>query len=210
NLSNWKFYRGSKQMLVKDYMTLHPRTVTPEDSAQDISEKMKTLNYRQFPVVQEGKLVGIVTETDIAVALSDKNDIKVKDVMVTDPFTIMEDASIENASEIIRIKSFNSLPVVSENNDLLGIITVTDILDALRTTFSFNDKPIKLEVNLSGELGHFDALHLIQNNSEKVISFSSAPMNRQVSYFWVVDCDLERVDKVLRKNNCTMSVVPSE
>jgi predicted transcriptional regulator len=191
-------------------MTLHPRTVTPQDSAQDISEKMKTLNYRQFPVVQEDKLVGIVTETDIAVALSDKNDIKVKDVMVTDPFTIMEDASIENASEIIRIKSFNSLPVVSENNDLLGIITVTDILDALRTTFSFNDKPIKLEVNLSGELGHFDALHLIQNNSEKVISFSSAPMNRQVSYFWVVDCDLGRVDKVLRKHNCTMSVVPSE
>lgn len=197
-------------MLVKDYMTLHPRTVTSEDSAQDISEKMKTLNYRQFPVVEEGKLVGIVTETDIAVALSDKNNIKVKDVMVTDPFTIMEDASIENASEIIRIKSFNSLPVVSENNDLLGIITVTDILDALRTTFSFNDKPIKLEVNLSGELDHFDVLHLIQNNSEKVISFSSSPMNRQVSYFWVVDCDLERVDKVLRKNNCTMSVVPSE
>ena len=197
-------------MLVKDYMTLHPRTVTSEDSAQDISEKMKTLNYRQFPVVQEGKLLGIVTETDIAVALSDKNDIKVKDVMVTDPFTIMEDASIENASEIIRIKSFNSLPVVSENNELLGIITVTDILDALRTTFSFNDKPIKLEVNLSGELDHFDVLHLIQNNSEKVISFSSSPMNRQVSYFWVVDCDLERVDKVLRKNNCTMSVVPSE
>lgn len=197
-------------MLVKDYMTLHPRTVTSEDSAQDISEKMKTLNYRQFPVVEEGKLVGIVTETDIAVALSDKNNIKVKDVMVTDPFTIMEDASIENASEIIRIKSFNSLPVVSENNELLGIITVTDILDALRTTFSFNDKPIKLEVNLSGELDHFDVLHLIQNNSEKVISFSSSPMNRQVSYFWVVDCDLERVDKVLRKNNCTMSVVPSE
>lgn len=197
-------------MLVKDYMTLHPRTVTSEDSAQDISEKMKTLNYRQFPVVEEGKLVGIVTETDIAVALSDKNDIKVKDVMVTDPFTIMEDASIENASEIIRIKSFNSLPVVSENNELLGIITVTDILDALRTTFSFNDKPIKLEVNLSGELDHFDVLHLIQNNSEKVISFSSSPMDRQVSYFWVVDCDLERVDKVLRKNNCTMSVVPSE
>jgi len=191
-------------------MTLHPRTVTSEDSAQDISEKMKTLNYRQFPVVEEGKLVGIVTETDIAVALSDKNDIKVKDVMVTDPFTIMEDASIENASEIIRIKSFNSLPVVSENNELLGIITITDILDALRTTFSFNDKPIKLEVNLSGELDHFDVLHLIQNNSEKVISFSSSPMNRQVSYFWVVDCDLERVDKVLRKNNCTMSVVPSE
>ncbi|MCK5392334.1 MAG: CBS domain-containing protein, partial [Deltaproteobacteria bacterium] len=50
-------------MLVKDYMTLHPRTVTPKDRAQDISEMMKALNYRQFPVVENGKLVGIVTET---------------------------------------------------------------------------------------------------------------------------------------------------
>lgn len=197
-------------MLVKDYMTLNPRTVNPEDSAQEVSEKMKTLNYRQFPVVKDGKLVGIITETDLADALTKNKDVSIKDVMVTEPLTLMANASIENASDIIRIKNFNSLPVVSENNDLLGLLTVTDILDALRTTFSFNDKPIKLEVNMSEELSLFDVLHLIQNNSEKVISFSSAPINRQLSHFWVVDCDLGRVDKVLREHNCTMSVVHSE
>lgn len=197
-------------MLVKDYMTLNPRTVTPNDGALDIAEKMKTLNYRQFPVVEDSKLVGIVTESDLADALKENEDCAVKDVMVTEPLTLMEDASIENASDIIRVKSFNSLPVVSASNELLGILTVTDILDALRTTFSFNDKPIKLEVNMSDELSLFDVLHLIQNNSEKVISFSSAPMNRQLSHFWVVDCDLGRVDKVLREHHCTMSVVHSE
>ncbi len=197
-------------MLVKDYMTLNPRTVTPDESAKDIAEKMKTLNYRQCPVVQESKLVGIVTQSDLTNALLDNQDIKVGDVMVSDPVTIMEDAPIQSASDIIRIKDFNALPVVSEKNELLGIITITDILDALRTTFSFNDKPIKLEVNLSDNLSHFDALHLIQNNSEKVISYSSSPMNRQISYFWVVDCDLERVNKVLREHDCTMSVVHSE
>jgi len=197
-------------MLVKDYMTLNPRTVNPEDSAQEIVEKMKTLNYRQFPVVEDGKLVGIITETDLADALIKDKDVSIKDVMVTEPLTLMENASIENASDIIRIKNFNSLPVVSETNELLGLLTVTDILDALRTTFSFNDKPIKLEVNMSQELSLFDVLHLIQNNSEKVISLSSAPINRQLSHFWVVDCDLERVDKVLREHNCTMSVINSE
>jgi acetoin utilization protein AcuB len=197
-------------MLVKDYMTLNPRTVNPDDSAQEIVEKMKTLNYRQFPVVEDGKLVGIITETDLADALIKDKDVSIKDVMVTEPLTLMENASIENASDIIRIKNFNSLPVVSETNELLGLLTVTDILDALRTTFSFNDKPIKLEVNMSQELSLFDVLHLIQNNSEKVISFSSAPINRQLSLFWVVDCDLERVDKVLREHNCTMSVINSE
>jgi len=197
-------------MLVKDYMTLNPRTVNPEDNAQEIVEKMKTLNYRQFPVVEDGKLVGIITETDLADALIKDKDVSIKDVMVTEPLTLMENASIENASDIIRIKNFNSLPVVSETNELLGLLTVTDILDALRTTFSFHDKPIKLEVNMSQELSLFDVLHLIQNNSEKVISFSSAPTNRQLSLFWVVDCDLERVDKVLREHNCTMSVINSE
>jgi len=197
-------------MLVKDYMTLNPRTVNPEDSAQEIAEKMKTLNYRQFPVVENGKLVGIITETDLADALTKNKDISIKEVMVTEPLTLMADASIENASDIIRVKNYNSLPVVSETNDLIGLLTVTDILDALRTTFSFNDKPIKLEVNMSEELSLFDVLHLIQNNSEKVISFSSAPINRQLSHFWVVDCDLGRVDKVLREHNCTMSVVNSE
>ena len=197
-------------MLVKDHMTLNPRTVTSEDKALDVSDMMKSLNYRQCPVVEEGKLVGIVTQTDLTNALSDNEDIKVGDMMVTDPITIMEDAPIEIASDIIRVKDFNSLPVVSEKSDLLGIITVTDILDALRTTFSFHDKPIKLEVNMSNELGLFDVLHLIQNNSEKVISFSSAPLNRQLSHFWVVDCDIGRVDKVLREHNCTMSVVHTE
>ena len=197
-------------MLVKDYMTLNPRTVTQDESAIDVADTMKTLNYRQFPVVEGDKLVGIVTESDINKALEANKDTIVKDVMVNEPITIMEDASIENASDIIRIKNFNALPVVSVNNELLGILTLTDILDALRTTFSFNDKPIKLEVNMSEELGLFDVLHLIQNNSEKVISFSSAPVNRQLSHFWVVDCDLGRVDKVLREHNCTMSVVSSE
>ncbi len=197
-------------MIVKDYMTLNPQTVAIQDSAKEVLEMMKTLNFRQCPVVDENMLVGIITQTDLTNALAENDEVKVEDVMVTDPVTIMEDAPIESASDIIRIKDFNALPVVSANNELLGILTLTDILDALRTTFSFNDKPIKLEVNMSDELGLFDVLHLIQNNSEKVISFSSAPVNRHLSHFWVVDCDLGRVDKVLREHNCTMSVVHSE
>lgn len=197
-------------MIVKDYMTLNPKSVTPKEDARSVLEMMKALNFRQCPVVEENQLIGIITQADLTSALADTDKLKVEDVMVSDPVTIMEDAPIESASDIIRIKNFNALPVVSANNELQGILTLTDIIDALRTTFSFHDKPIKLEVNMSDELGLFDVLHLIQNNSEKVISFSSAPVNRHLSHFWVVDCDLGRVDKVLREHNCTMSVIHSE
>lgn len=198
------------QMIVKDYMTINPKTAAPDDNAKDVAEMMKAHNYRQCPVLENGKLVGIVTEMDMAEALSDNEDVKVREIMVTDPITIVEDAPIESASDIIRIKNFNSLPVVSQENELLGIITVIDILDAMRATLSFQDKPIKLEVLMSEKLSLFDVLHLIQNNSEKVISFSSAPLNRRLSHFWVLDCDLGRIDKVLREHDCTVSVVHSE
>jgi len=197
-------------MIVKDYMTINPKTASPDDNAKDVAEMMKAHNYRQCPVLENGKLVGIVTEMDMAEALSDNEDVKVREIMVTDPITIVEDAPIESASDIIRIKNFNSLPVVSQENELLGIITVIDILDAMRATLSFQDKPIKLEVLMSEKLSLFDVLHLIQNNSEKVISFSSAPLNRRLSHFWVLDCDLGRIDKVLREHDCTVSVVHSE
>jgi len=197
-------------MLVKDYMTINPQITSPEDDAREVFDMMKALNYRQCPVVQENKIVGIITEADLMSALLENENIKVRDVMVVEPITIMEDAPIESASDIIRMNNFNALPVVSQNNELLGIITVTDILDAMRTTLSFHDKPIKLEVLMSDELNLFDVLHLIQNNSEKVISFSSAPLNRKLSHFWVLDCDLGRVDKVLRKHDCAMSVLSSE
>jgi acetoin utilization protein AcuB len=197
-------------MIVKDYMTINPKTAAPDDNAKDVAEMMKAHNYRQCPVLENGKLVGIVTEMDMAEALSDNEDVKVREIMVTDPITIVEDAPIESASDIIRIKNFNSLPVVSQENELLGIITVIDILDAMRATLSFQDKPIKLEVLMSEKLSLFDVLHLIQNNSEKVISFSSAPLNRRLSHFWVLDCDLGRIDKVLREHDCTVSVVHSE
>jgi len=197
-------------MIVKDYMTINPKTAAPDDNAKDVAEMMKAHNYRQCPVLENGKLVGIVTEMDMAEALADNEDVKVREIMVTEPITIVEDAPIESASDIIRIKNFNSLPVVSQENELLGIITVTDILDAMRATLSFQDKPIKLEVLMSEKLSLFDVLHLIQNNSEKVISFSSAPLNRRISHFWVLDCDLGRIDKVLREHDCTVSVVHSE
>jgi CBS domain-containing protein len=52
-------------MLVKDFMTPNPVTVTPGKMADETLELMRNLNFRQCPVVEDGKLVGIVTDRDI-------------------------------------------------------------------------------------------------------------------------------------------------
>lgn len=196
-------------MLVKDCMTPDPVTVTPEKRVDETLEMMRELNFRQCPVVVDGELVGIITERDIRASLGKDKDIRVSDIMSTTPVTILDYASVEGAAEIIRSGKFNALPVVTAKNKLVGILSVTDLLDAFLNMLSFHEKPLRLEVLMSDEVSLFDVLHLMQNNSEKVLSFSVAPEDRRLYYFWVVNCNFGEVEKELRKKNSKVSTIHS-
>lgn len=197
-------------MLVRDYMTKEPTTVKPEDLAEKVYVMMKKQNVRQVPVVKKGELLGILTIGDIEAFMGRGTELKVKDAMITNPLTILDYASVEGAAEIMRSRKFNALPVVSNKNELVGIISVTDILDAFLNLLSFHEKPIRLEVNLGDEVGLFDVLSVVQANSEKVISFSAAALDRKVYYFWVVNCKFGLVQRELGKMGCTSNIVYSE
>ncbi len=196
-------------MLVKDFMTPDPITVTSDKRADETLEMMRSLNFRQCPVVEGGKLVGIVTQRDIRAALVQGGNLKVGDIMARNPITILDYASVEGAAEIIRSGKFNALPVVSNRGDLVGILTVTDLLDALLRMLGFHEKPQRLEVQMPDGIGLFDVLHVIQNNSEKVLSFSAAPENRKLYYFWVVNCNFGETEKALRKMDTKISTINS-
>ena len=197
-------------MLVREYMTSDPKTVDPEDLAEKVYVMMKKDNIRQVPVVQKGELVGIVTVGDIEAFMGRGTELKVKDAMITNPLTILDYATVEGAAEIMRSRKFNALPVVSNKNELVGIISVTDVLDAFLNMLSFHEKPIRLEVNLGDQVGLFDVLSVIQSNSEKVISFSAATLDRKVYYFWVLNCRFGLVQRELGKLGCTSNIVYSE
>ena len=194
-------------MLVKDFMTPNPVTVAPEKSAEETLELMKNLNFRQCPVVEDGKLVGIVTDRDLRTSLAGGSGAAVGDIMAKDPVTILDYASVEGAAEIIRRGKFNALPVVTNKGELVGILSVTDLLDALLKMLGFHEKPQRLEVQMPDGIGLFDVLHIIQNNSEKVLSFSAAPENRKLYYFWVVKCNFGEVEKALRQLDTRISTI---
>lgn len=197
-------------MIVREYMTKDPMTVKPDDLAEKVYIKMKKENIRQVPVVKKGDLLGILTVGDIEAFMGRGTELKVKDAMITNPLTILDYASVEGAAEIMRSRKFNALPVVNNKNELVGIISVTDILDAFLNLLSFHEKPIRLEVNLGEDVGLFDVLSIIQTNSEKVISFSAATLDRKVYYFWVVNCRFGLVQRELGKLGCTSNIVFSE
>ena len=128
-------------MLVKDRMTPNPVTITPDTSFPDAFRILQEKKIRHLPVVEEGKLIGIVTRTDLlhaspsaATSLSvfEINyllaNLHIKEVMVSPPITVPEDDPLEEAARVMVNKKIGCLPVM-RNGDLVGMLTETDLFE---------------------------------------------------------------------------------
>lgn len=132
-------------MHVEGVMTTTVVTVGPDDPIKTAVDLMREGGFRRLPVIQDGRLVGIITDRDLRLAtnsplvLSEKwyNDfvlesIKVKSCMTPDPITVIPTATVLEAVKLMRQHKFGGLPVLSEpGGQLVGVITITDVLDFL-------------------------------------------------------------------------------
>lgn len=117
---------ANKKSLVKDYMTKNVISVNPSTPTEDVIKIMKESDHNSYPVVDENnKLVGMVTSFDIL--LKDWAD-EVKDLMSTDLVVANENLSINDASRVMFRRGISRLPVINENEELVGIITNTDMV----------------------------------------------------------------------------------
>lgn len=149
-------------MYVKNRMNTNVVTVSPDSSISSAFNLMMEYGYSQFPVVESKQLKGLITERvlkDVSPSKATSLSIfelnyllsktKVKDIMLTEIFTASPDMLIEDAAVLLRSNDIGSLPVISDNNELVGIITSTDIMDAFIEFLGTNDHGtrISLEVN---------------------------------------------------------------
>ena len=129
-----------KQELVSDWMTRDVITITPKTSLKEAHDIMNSKSIRRLPVVSDGKVVGIVTLGDIrgaepsqATSLSvwEVNhllaELKVDEIMSRKVASIQQTEIIGDAAKIMLEKKFSGLPVVDEEDHLVGIITESDI-----------------------------------------------------------------------------------
>ncbi|MCA1743742.1 MAG: CBS and ACT domain-containing protein [Desulfonatronovibrio sp.] len=172
-------------MLIKDWMSKDVTTVTTETSMLKASKIFKDNNFRRLPVIdKDGKLVGIVTDRDIKDASPSKattldvhelyyllSEIKIKDIMTANPFTINVEDSLERAAIKMLEKKVEGLPVVNENNKVEGIITETDIFKALVSITGAFQGGIKIGIRLSSEPGTLKpALDILRSHGARVMS----------------------------------------
>jgi CBS domain-containing protein len=112
---------------VADVMTKAPLTVGPEEAIELAEALMRRARVRHLPVVQQGRLVGLVTERDISGAQS-RAPKTVRDVMVTDVLTTHTSVPLRRAARQLFERKFGCLPVVDDQRAVIGILTESDFI----------------------------------------------------------------------------------
>jgi CBS domain-containing protein len=146
---------------VKDIMVKEVISVKPETKIIEAAQLISKYRIHGIPVVEKGKIVGIITETDFFV--KDQPDIylpsyieflnkaefaskipftkrstinkllkaKAKDIMTTDCFTVMPDMEVKELLKLIIAKHYFTIPVADKDGKIVGIVTQNDILNII-------------------------------------------------------------------------------
>lgn len=152
-------------MLVRDWMTPDPQTVTGQTPVMEAMQRLREGGYRRLPVVQDGRLIGIVTDRDLKEATPSKattlsvfelnyllSKLTIKDVMRSPVVTIGPDEAIENAALTMESHRVSGLPVV-DGGRLVGILAITDLLRAFVSFLGLREGGLRVTVDLPDEPG---------------------------------------------------------
>lgn len=119
-------------MKVQDIMTKNVKACTPDTSLSAAAALMWDVDCGVLPVVSDGgKVVGLITDRDIAIALGTRNrlasDIPVSEVMAAQVYSCVADDDVHTALKTMRKDRVHRLPVVNEEGLLEGIVSMNDI-----------------------------------------------------------------------------------
>jgi acetoin utilization protein AcuB len=154
-------------------MTEHLVTLSPEASVAEALTLCRKRRIRHIPILDEGRLVGIVSDRDLRDASPTLGDperarilqeIRVADVMSREVITVDPQDSIENAAQQMYELKIESLPVVAEGavagagstvgeEEVLGIVTSSDVMRALVTLAGLPEPGCRIEVSVPNREG---------------------------------------------------------
>ena len=142
-------------MFIHDHMTPSPITVTPEQTVAEAIDKLLQYNIRHLPVVDDqGMLLGILSDRDLrsarpsSVAQSKErgsveaqvNNTPVSVLMTRDILLLRPHTTLDDALMLFQSRKIGALPVVNEEDKLVGVFTTADLMNAYRDLFGLGAK----------------------------------------------------------------------
>lgn len=114
--------------LVRDWMSRDVATVAIDSPAEEAGALMAQLGVRRAPVMDNGRLVGIISYSDLrALSAADIAGRPAGEIMTIDPLTVSPYDTIGRAAQVMLQHRIGGLPVVDNHGALVGIITESDI-----------------------------------------------------------------------------------
>jgi len=121
-----------KAIKVREFMVQPVITVGPEESLERVWKKLMDLDVSGFPVLENGRLVGVITKEDVVKNLEHMKSLRVRDVMSRNVVTVREEDTLFRALGLMMEKDIGRLPVVDQEGKLVGIVTMKDVGSAVR------------------------------------------------------------------------------
>ena len=164
-------------MKVNEWMTQSVQTIHEDDLLETAAEKMRVGRFRRLPVVDHsGSLIGILSERDLRPHHGYLPVTRVSAAMTADPITIDADAPIETAATLLLRHKIGGLPVVSQNGDLTGIITETDLLSGFLQGMGGGEQTsTRIDFEFTGETQTFaDAVLAVEKSGGTILGLGTA------------------------------------
>ena len=203
-------------MIVGKHMQRKLITISPKDTIEHAWDLLKIHSIHHLPVAQGKKLVGVVSDRDLRMALmpwkSSKKDEKefyylssevtIEEIMTRRVLTAQPAMHVEDAAQIMRRNTVGCLPVV-EGDELVGIITETDILDVFIEIMRVISASERIDMILGNQNEAFEeASSIIAKEGGEVLSVGMSPeedMDERIYYFRIKTQKLQPTIKALAK-----------
>ncbi len=183
-------------MLVKDWMSKDPITITDDTSMMKAIHLMKQNRFRRLPVLQEGRLVGIVSDRDLKEASPSKAttldvhelyyllaELQVKDIMSRDPVTVSPEDTVEHAAQIMLENTISGLPVVTDQGDVVGILTQSDVFRAFMHITGILQGGVQFALRLEDRPGLIkEVVDLLRSRGARFVSLLTSYTSAQEGY----------------------------
>jgi acetoin utilization protein AcuB len=183
-------------MLIKDWMTQDPITISEDTSMIKAIHIMKDRRFRRLPVTAAGKLVGIVTDRDLKEAAPSKAttldvhelyyllaELQVGEIMSQNPMSVSADDTVEHAAQIMLDHTISGLPVVDGGGHLVGIISQSDVFRAFMHITGVLQDGVQFALRLPDQPGLIkDVVDLLRARGARFISLLSSYATSQEGF----------------------------
>ena len=183
-------------MLIKDWMTKDPVTITEDTSMIKAIHIMKERRFRRIPVVAQGKLVGMVTDRDLKEASPSKAttldvhelyyllaELQVQEIMSRNPVSVSQDDTVEHAAQIMLEHTISGLPVVDDRGKVVGIITQSDVFRAFMDIAGVLQGGVQFALRLEDRPGLIkEVVDLLRDRGARFVSLLSSCTTSREGY----------------------------